>query len=157
VFESPDSLLSNSEFDLIAGTYLACDYVKQLWEELRKSLRNEKKTMHPALERKGLVFFAVGELLRLTYAQEDWELDHDLSKLAKPNDWLAGSVGNQRKAFAKSFEIASMVLKQRYDNKKDSDAGFKHRNWFRDEETLKEIRKGLEMALVFGHAPKIWG
>jgi hypothetical protein len=53
VFERPDSPLTESEFNLIAGTFLACDYIKGLWEEYRKSLRSKQATMHPALERKG--------------------------------------------------------------------------------------------------------
>ena len=51
VFENPDSALPESTFNLIAGTFFACGQIKKLWEEKRKILRSEKKTMHPALER----------------------------------------------------------------------------------------------------------
>ncbi len=88
IFKAPDSPIADSEFNLLAGTYLACNYVKKLWEDTRKSLRQAEKTMHPALERKGLIYFAVGELERQSYAKQAWNLEHDLQKLAKPNNWL---------------------------------------------------------------------
>lgn len=155
VFSTPENTLTDSEFSIIAGTYFACDFVKELWEQFRRRLRNEKQAMHPALERKNLVFFAVGELLRQTYAKEEWDLAHDLSRLAKPNAWRADMSSSPRTALSKAFEIASMVLRQRYETKRTSSPGFKHRNWFRDENTLNEVRAGLELALAFGVPPKL--
>lgn len=157
VFESPEALLTESEFSLVAGTYLACDYVKQLWEARRKSLRLEKKTMHPALERKGLIFFAVGELQRHAYSTQGPNLDHDLAKLSKPNNWLPDPASKPRFALANCFEIASKILTQQYDAKKKNDPSFKHRNWFRDSSTLDDIRSGVDLALEFGALPKVWG
>ena len=139
VFESPESALTEQEFHLIAGTYFACDYVKQLWETRRKALRPEKKTMHPALERKGLIFFAVGELQRHAYVKRNLDLDHEISKLSKPNNWLSDPSTKPRSVLATSFEIASKILIQQYDAKKKNDPSFKHRNWFRDVGTLDDI------------------
>ena len=141
---------------LVAGTYFACDYVKSLRDNLRKTLRSKQMTMHRALEHKGLIFFSVGELERQSYAKQKWDLNHDLSKLAKPNIWLAESNTNPCLALAKAFEIASKVLSQQYDIKNTNDPGFKHRNWLRDEKTLNDIRSGLELALEFGCPPRIW-
>jgi hypothetical protein len=157
VFESPEALLAESEFTLIAGTYFACDYVKQLWETRRKTLRLEKKTMHPALERKGLIFFAVGELQRHAYSRQGLNLDHDMAKLSKPNNWLGDPSSKPRSALASCFEIASKILTQQSDAKKKNDPSFKHRNWFRDTGTLDDIRSGVDLALEFGALPRIWG
>jgi hypothetical protein len=130
--------------------------VKQLWELRRKTLRLEKKTMHPALERKGLIFFTVAELQRHAYAKQRVNLDHDLAKLSKPNNWLADSSSKPKLALASCFEIASKILTQQYDAKKKNDLAFKHRNWFRDAGTLDDVRSGVDLALEFGSLPKIW-
>ncbi len=155
VFEQPDEPLSYRQFALLAGTFLACDYVKTLWEKHRKLLRSKKQTMHPALERKGLIYFAIGELMRESYKRQKLDLDNDIAKLAKPNDWLTEPVKQPTASLSKSFEICSKVLSQQYDSKK-SNSNFKHRNWFRDEATLEDIRKGLDIALEFGFPPKLW-
>jgi hypothetical protein len=157
VFESPENLLSEAEFNLIAGTYFACNYVKQLWETRRKALRLEKKTMHPALERKGLLFFTVGELQRRAHSKGTLDLDHEISKLSKPNTWLPDPDSKPRATLGSCFEIASKILVQQYDAKKKNDPSFKHRNWFRDLGTLDDIRSGVDLALEFGALPKIWG
>lgn len=155
VFEEPESPLSAESFKLTAGTYFACSYLKQLWEEKRKGLRALSESMHPALERKGLIYFAVGELERMSYGRQGLDLNHDLRKLAKPNDWLAAKAPDESKvALKKAFELASQVLILQYDAKKKV-TGFKHRNWFREPETLLDIRAGLEMPLAFGYPPRI--
>jgi hypothetical protein len=157
VFETPENPLTEIEFNLIAGTYFACDYVKKLWEEHRKTLRNEKMKMHPALERKGLVYFTVGELERHSSAKQKWDLNHDLSKLSKPNSWLSGDSSSSCSALAKAFEIASKILIQQYETRQKSEKdAFKHRNWFREERTLADIRTGIDLALEFGNPPRLW-
>ncbi len=156
VFERPESPLTESEFSLIAGTFLACDYVKGLWEEYRKTLRAKQGTMHPALERKGLIYYAVGELERQSYAKRGWSLDQDIRRLAKPNSWLPEEDSAPKQALSKAFDITSKVLIQQYEAKKKNDAGFKHRNWFRDQETIRAINEGLELALEFGDPPRVW-
>ncbi len=156
VFETPENPLTQADFNLIAGTYFACDYVKTLWEEHRKALRAKQLKMPPALERKGLIYFAVGELERQSYAKQGWDLDHDLSKLAKPNNWLTEGRSGSCSALATAFEVVTKVLIQQYETRKKIEPAFKHRNWFREEGTLADIRSGLELALAFGHTPRLW-
>ncbi|MGB7191461.1 MAG: hypothetical protein WBD10_15095 [Acidobacteriaceae bacterium] len=152
----PDSRLTEQEFSLLAGTFFACDFVKGLWEEERKSLRMNKLTMHPALERKNLIYFAIGELERQSYSKQGWNLDHDLRRLAKPNDWKNDRKSAPSQALTKAFELSSKVMKQQYEFSKKNIQGFKHRNWFRDQETMQKITEGLEMALDLGSLPQIW-
>lgn len=156
VFNDPDSRLTEQEFSLLAGTFFACDFVKGLWEEERKSLRMNKLTMHPALERKNLIYFAIGELERQSYSKQGWNLDHDLRRLAKPNDWKNDRKSAPSQALTKAFELSSKVMKQQYEFSKKNIQGFKHRNWFRDQETMQKITEGLEMALDLGSLPQIW-
>ncbi|HZL26846.1 MAG TPA: AIPR family protein [Acidobacteriaceae bacterium] len=155
VFPTPEQHLTEASFNLLIGTYFACDFIKQLWETLRKVKRSQNLALHPALERKGLVYFAVGELERLAYAAQEWQLETDLSKLARPNDWLAADDTPQRIALSKAFDIASKVLIQQYEQRKKNEPNFKHRNWFRDQDTLKSIKSGLELATEFGFPPKL--
>lgn len=113
--------------------------------------------MHPALERKGIIFFTVGELERMSYAKQKLDLNHDLSKLAKPNNWMTNLESDPCAALAKAFEIASKVIVQQYESREKSlGEAFKHRNWFRDASTLDDIRSGLGLALEFGTTPRIW-
>lgn len=155
VFQNPDSALTADEFRSIAGTYFMCNYIKSLWESERRQLRQDKQSMHPALERKGLLYFTVGELERQNYTAQGWDLDHDIRKLAKPNDWLSGGSSDPAQGIQKAFEIARKVLIQRY-NAKSKIEGFKHRNWFRDPDTLGDVREGLSLALELGTPPKLW-
>jgi hypothetical protein len=113
--------------------------------------------MHPALERKGIIFFAIGELERMAYGKQKWDLNTDLSRLAKPNSWMGDKASNPCSALAKAFEIAAKVIVQQYEiRQKNAAETFKHRNWFRDAATLDDIRSGLDLALAFGTTPKIW-
>jgi hypothetical protein len=156
VFESPESPLTESAFNLIVGTYFACDYIKKLWEAHRKSLRSRQITMHPSLERKGMLFYAIAELERQNYAKRGLSLDADLIRLAKPNAWLVEVDSPPKIALNKAFEISTKVLVQQYESRKKSDAAFKHRNWFRTSDTLASINEGLELALDFGLPARIW-
>jgi|SRR5271165_3244329 len=156
VFEHPDSPLTEAAFSLIAGTYFACSHVKSLWEAERKVLRSQGKTMHRALERKGLIYFAVGELERQSYAKHGRALDHDLMKLAKPNNWLPDAESHPCLALSKAFTMASKILVQQYGIKEKTVVGFKHRNWFRDPDTLEDIRSAIELVLDMGSPPFLW-
>ncbi|HEY5330785.1 MAG TPA: AIPR family protein [Acidobacteriaceae bacterium] len=156
IFEDPEALLSEAEFNLIAGTYFACDFLKGLWEAHRKALRSSGQSMHPALERKGLVYSTVGELLRLNYAAAGWSLEPDLRRLSKPNDWLKDPNSVSRASLLKAFELATKVMVNVYDASRKSPA-FKHRNWFRTSSTLTDIRSGLDIAMSYGTLPRIWG
>lgn len=153
VFGSPDSSLTDSEFNLVAGTFFVCDQLKKIWEEYRRSLRASQMTMHPALERKGLVYFAVAELERQSCKKQNIDLDHDLRKLSKSGSWLPDENSTVHQSLVKAFEISAKVLAQRYDAAKKTSPAFKHRNWFRDQDTLSAIKEGLELALDFGVSP----
>jgi|SRR5450631_2760510 len=77
------------------------------------SLRLKKETMHPSLERKWLMYFAVGELQRMSYKKQGFDLEHDLRKLAKPNNWWTDPSSSPRVALDAAFSTASKVLIQK--------------------------------------------
>jgi hypothetical protein len=155
IFPDWESPLSEAGFNLMAGEYFVCDQVKLLWEARRTELREQKSTMHPSLERKGLVFFTVAEFLRQNYSQNGWPLDDDLRKLVKVNLWMKEPKSEVKVVAAKLFDVASKVLRQQYETKKASEVNFKHRNWFRDPKTLESVSSGVELALQFGPLPRL--
>jgi hypothetical protein len=84
VFGEPVSRLSENDFKLLAGTYFACEEVRSLWEEEKRKLQANDEPLHPALERRWMVYYTVGELLRLSYKANEEELNEDLRRLSRP-------------------------------------------------------------------------
>ncbi len=139
VFGDPDMHLSSDDFALAAGTYFMCHAVEGLWKDMR-----ELDSTPGGLERRWPVYFAVGELLRQVYARTGKPLEDDLRFLANPNKWM-NSPSNPIKAAVKEvFELASTALEQSY-RKASGDTDFKHRNWFRSEDTLKAVKEELSV------------
>ena len=90
----------------------------------------------------------------MSYEKQGIDLEHDLRKLAKPNNWWPDPSSSPRVALDTALNIASKVLIQQYESKKKLPM-FKHRNWFRDLDTLTDIRSGLEFPFAFGFPPRI--
>ena len=98
-----------------------------------------------------MVFFALGETLRLQYNKKGLDLDSDLRKLSKP-DWL-DRTKPEKTSVENYTRIACQALIDSYNDAKKS-PGFVPRNWFRKDESLESIRKACErlvgMSAVFG-------
>jgi hypothetical protein len=130
--------LTTEEFDDIAGVWFVCERIRTVWKERS----TEQQT--PAMERRWLVFWAVGESLRITY-RDGAALDHDIRKLADPF-WLneQDKKGEHYRITVEShFKLAAKVMKKAYEQAEGRET-FSHRNWFRDESTLTAIRRELE-------------
>ena len=141
IFGEPVSNLSDNEFKLLAGTFFACEEIRSLWEEEKKDLQANDESLHPGLERRWMVYYAVGELLRLSYRNQSGEMDDDLRRLSKPQ-WLDEPDNNVRASLTELYTIATSALRQTYDNDARSET-FRHRNWFRSEGTLKQVQSTL--------------
>lgn len=76
-------------------------------------------------------------------------------KFARPKAWLSEEDSPPTQALHKAFEVASKVLSQQYDGRKN-DTVFEYRNEFWDQETLKAINEGLRLALEFGLSVRVW-
>jgi len=98
---------------------------------------------HPALERKWLVFYAVGEAIRVFYNHLGLELTAALKKLASPSWYEEADTKGPKFVMKKYFPIAIFALKNAYDAAAKS-PGFAHRNWFRDKDTLTAIRYEID-------------
>jgi hypothetical protein len=138
VFGDGDARLSDEEFELAAGTFFLCHEVCGLWKKMRES-----DSSSPALERRWLLFFTVGELFRRGYAGDAEALCRDLSHLANPNAWMQNPAGSVKKAIKEAVELAASAMEEAY-NDESAKPDFRHRNWFRTDRTRGEIRRKLE-------------
>ena len=143
VFGEPVSHLSDEDFKLLSGTYFLCDEVAELWKQRRERDNDEGKNS-PGLERRWVVLYAVGELLRMIYKEKHLDLDADLRKLSKPNSWMNTPEHPAKAAIAELFKLCVTAVGKAY-NQAAKQSDFRHRNWFRSPGTLNDIRTELEV------------
>jgi hypothetical protein len=147
VFGEPISHLTEDEFKLLAGTYFMCEEIRSLWEEEKHNAREKDENLNPALERRWIVYYTVGDLLRLSYKSEEELLDNDIRKLARPL-WLDQPENPAKACLSELFEIAKVSLIRTYEGSAKAE-NFRHRNWFRSEATLTDIRNTLSSIPIF--------
>jgi hypothetical protein len=136
--------LTTTEFSVFAGTWFICEKIREYWKD------RAVEWVIPALERRWLIFWTVGESLRLIYKNESRDFDSDTAKLADPY-WLSkiDSKGEHyRNTVERHYKLGAQVLKKNYAQAEKVN-GFSHRNWFRDPSTLVSIRSELESLLLF--------
>jgi hypothetical protein len=143
VFGEPVSKLSEDRFEYLAGIYFLCHQVESLWKE-RREAEGEEGPSSPALERRWIVFYTIGELLRMIYAARGFDLDADLRFLSNPNKWITVKNSYTLAAVEEVFSLAATALTQAY-GKVSDDPDFRHRNWFRNTKTLQDIKNELSV------------
>jgi hypothetical protein len=128
--------LTDAQFRRLLGVWFICEYVRDIWKQ--------EITVSPseALERRWMVFFAVGESMRLVHSHTGTELDATLAKIADPG-WYVEPETDRVKAVVRRYcKLAFRALKGAYGEASGHET-FRHRNWFRDSETLVSTRKIL--------------
>jgi hypothetical protein len=135
---------------LLAGTYFLCDEIQSLWKEKREHDGSEGRNS-PGLERRWMVYYAVGELLRLIYQVREKDLDADIRRLYKPNDWIGSDKNQTREALAELFKPAATAINKVY-SQASKIPDFRHRNWFRDDNTLTDLRAEIGSILDYKSA-----
>ena len=143
IFGEPVSTLPEDHFERLAGIYFLCHEVESLWKATRQS-EGDEEAISPALERRWIVFYSVGELLRMIYSARHLDLDADLRFLGKPNKWMTVKDSSTYSAVEELLSLASTAVVQAY-NKVSDHPDFKHRNWFRNDKTLQDIRAELKV------------
>ena len=138
VFGEPVSHLTDEEFKLLAGTYFLCDEIQSLWKEKRE-YDNAEGQPTPGLERRWIVYYAVGELLRLIYQVRKKDLDADIRRLYKPNDWMVSENNHTKEVLTELFKLAGTAINKVY-TRASKGSDFRHRNWFRDNNTLVDLK-----------------
>lgn len=81
--------LTDEDFRLLAGTWFLCEQVRAEWKTQKeaKLAVATSEDVKNALERRWLVFWTCGELLRLIYSARSDDLDLALRRLYKPT-WM---------------------------------------------------------------------
>jgi hypothetical protein len=143
VFGEPVSNMKNEDFKLLAGTYFLCEEINALWRERREADNDEGKNS-PGLERRWVIYYAVGQLLRMVYGQSTPDLDADLRKLSKSNAWQDDTAHPVKRTLSELFKLAGTAVNKAY-NQAAKQADFRHRNWFRSPDTLNDINGELEV------------
>jgi hypothetical protein len=142
VFGEPVSHVREDQFEKLAGIYFLCSEVHSIWKAKREAEADEQASA--ALERRWIVYFAFGELLRMIYERKGDSLDDDLSFLSNPNKWMTIATHVTRQRINEILEMAMTALEQAY-GRASVAADFKHRNWFRSTSTLADIRGELKV------------
>ena len=127
------------KFHVLSGVWFVCEYIKALWKQ-EKEKRSKDELAGLALERRYMVYYAVGELLRMIYSENDLSLDGDLEKLGKPK-WTERD-GPEKTVLRELTKLAFSGLIKAYETASSVD-GFRHRNWFRDRNYLTGIKSDL--------------
>ncbi|MFZ3217507.1 MAG: AIPR family protein, partial [Candidatus Acidiferrales bacterium] len=131
--------LTVGEFHDIAGAWFLCERVRTIWKMRPTDMQT------PGMERRWLVFWSVGESLRIVYKDRTESLENDIRKLANPF-WLdeEDQKGEHYRAVVENhFKLTGRVIKKVY-AQAEANEPFSHRNWFRVESTLHTIRAELE-------------
>lgn len=123
--------LNNDTFIEYAGAWFACEYIWDVW-------KREPET--EALERRWMVFFAVGEALRIVYRRSRKPVAEALMKLCDPK-WFVDDDDVHRKTALRLYcKHAFKALRDVYAKEREIKGDeFRHRNWFRSEKTLTAV------------------
>lgn len=140
--------LTDGDFRLLAGTWFLCEQVRAEWKAQKEAkvavaVSDDVKN---ALERRWLVFWTCGELLRSIYRERNEDLDLAIRRLYKPT-WV-DSAGPIADTVRRIVELASQALIVVY-KRAAAQPKFSHRNWFRSQTTLVVIRGELESILTY--------
>jgi hypothetical protein len=144
--------LDTDTFLQLSGIWFICDVVYDQWKLVkehqaaheadfakhRASGGGTELITKSALERRWLVYFVVGELMRQVCAQRGINIQTEIARFAKPQFALADGVEHVREYVETACEI--LVKQYRSASKR---ADFTHRNWFRDSRTLRELEQDI--------------
>jgi len=138
--------LSKETFDYYAGVWFVCSHLKEGWKE------QTAKTKDPALERRWMFYFALGETLRVVYDRKD-TLNSDMQRLGDPGWIRKGSGEATKRSLGRCSKLAFKALSDAY-KEAENKTGFTHRNWFRSVSTLQSVSAHIESSwdLLSEHA-----
>jgi hypothetical protein len=157
--ETAWEVLDKKQFQLLAGTWFLCEYVRRKIDKIKNDIiktHEEDEDMDDTdrsstinairggLERRWIIYFAVGELLRAKYRREKKNLDEDLYRLSKPA-WINDDEKSPCPEITKIVQAACEMVIKIY-RSSSAQASFAHRNWFRNEETRKKIQDEVRLS-----------
>lgn len=128
------------DFQVLSGIWFVCESIRQIWKE-EKERRPKDDVSGLALERRYMVYYAVGELLHMIYEFKGANLDSDLRKLANPK-WMEKG-GVEKSAIREVTDLAFTGLVKAYETASHEE-DFRHRNWFRDRRYMEGVKSDLK-------------
>ena len=135
--------LTSAQFQRFVGIWFLCEYAKAGWKQSKKSEGDE---IIGALERRWLVYYALGSAMRKMYAAKNEDLESALKSLADPGwtDPVDQKTGEKiRLVVDRYLALAYKTMKKAYKTSLKG-TGFVHRNWFRSSQTLRDIDAELD-------------
>ena len=133
--------ITEAKFQLYAGIWFVCSESKPVWKVKSRTTRD------PALERRWMFFYALGESIRNSYREQSQDLDTALRALGNPT-WLKQDPDGPVKAtIGRHCRVAFISLANAY-KAASGQNGFMHRNWFRSSATIASITE---------HVANFWG
>ncbi|MGA2200819.1 MAG: AIPR family protein [Terriglobales bacterium] len=129
--------LTETQFNRLVGIWFICEYVKDIWERESGAAASE------ALERRWMVFFAVGESMRQAYRHQGQDLGPALERFSDPNWYIEPETHSYKAVIRRHCKLAFTALKNAY-GESSKEKEFRHRNWFRNQLTLASVQKQLE-------------
>jgi len=150
--------ISEEQFKILSSKFFICETARVLFEVQKKErISNEKRNKDPhdsspilskrALEGRYLIFFTVGVILRQIAQIQGTDIDSFLttSGFHNPN-WRDSSI--KQDLIETAVNLSCDVLVQDYLNSiRHTD--FVHRNWFREQDTLRRLKESVTVANFF--------
>jgi len=139
--------IDSAAFKDLSGTWFLCEAARARWKNNRKEIpenfddAEQKKLVNSALERRYLVYYAVGALIRERARKSNLDSDADIAKLSKPN-WLDCNEKYLQRVNDLTDSACEILIRVYRSAQQDSD--FVHRNWFRSPGTLDQIRTEIK-------------
>jgi hypothetical protein len=127
--------LSEAQFRRLVGAWFICEYAKDIWRREADAVPSE------ALERRWMVFFAVGESMPQAYRHQAQDFDVALERFSDPG-WYLDDGHPYKAVIRRHCKLAFSALKNSY-GEASSQAEFRHRNWFRSPLTLASTQKQI--------------
>ena len=131
--------ITNAKFEFFAGIWFVCAEAKTIW----KTRRGEGND--PALERRWMFFYALGESIRTAYREQGQEPEAALRALSNPVWLKQEQAGPIKKVIGRHCKVAFKSLSDSYKGA-SRQAGFMHRNWFRSQATITSIAEHVVSA-----------
>ena len=108
--------------------------------------KEEDPDARSALERKWLLVYSAGVVLKYIYKKNDsWK--EQLRKLYR-GEWSLNTNDKRGASLLRIFNIAKSGVVQSYKNSKHINPNFNHRNWMRSKNTPAEIKSFLENVVL---------
>ena len=135
--------LTAEQFQISIGTWFLCEYAKAGWKQAKKS---DRDNLIGALERRWLVYYALGSAMRRTYAAKNGNLESALKSLADPSwdDSRNQKAGEKTRRVVDSYLALTYKVMNKVYKISSKENGFAHRNWFRSLQTLQDIDAELD-------------